>query len=146
MDDAENVEELRIEMFGAGAGVAFENDAAGFFVGEAFLVAALAAEGVVVVGEHDDAADDGDLVALEAAGITRAVPMFVVGYGDVPSHFEEAGVGAFEELGTAKGVAFHKFAVIAIEGAAFANKDVWDGDFADVVHGGGSEDEFLVRF
>ena len=133
-------------MFRAGAGVAFENDAAGFFVGEAFFVATLAAEGVVVVGEHDDAAGDGDLVALEAAGITRAIPVFVVGYSDVPGHFEEAGVGAFKELSTAKCVAFHKFAVIAIKGAAFANKDVWYGDFANVVHGGGSEDEFLVRF
>ena len=146
MDDSEDVEELRIEMFRAGAGVAFENDAAGFFVGEAFFVATLAAEGVVVVGEHDDAAGDGDLVAVEAAGITRAVPMFVVGYGDVPGHFEEAGVRAFKELGTAKGVAFHKLAVFAIEGAAFADKDVWDGYFADVVHGSSSEDEFLVRF
>lgn len=146
MDGAEDCEELGVEVFGAGAGVAFQNDAAGFFVGEAFFIAAVAAEGVVVVAEHDDAAGDGDLVASEAAGVSGAIPVFVVGDGYVASHFEEAGVGAFEDLGTAEGVAFHDFTVFDIEGASFTDEEVGDGDFADVVHGGGAEDEFLVGF
>ena len=106
----------------------------------------MAAEGVVVVAEHDDATDDGDLVAMESAGVARAVPAFVVGDGDIAGHFQESGVGPFEEFGATEGVAFHDFTLFDVEGALFADKGVGEGDFADVVHRGGSEDEFLVGF
>ena len=48
----------------------------GRFVGSA------AAQGVVLVGEHDDAPGQGDLIAVQAVGVAGTVPALVMGQGD----------------------------------------------------------------
>ena len=54
-----------------------------FLVGKRLLVAALARQRVVSVGERDDLRGDGDILALEAVGVALAVPALVVPAADL---------------------------------------------------------------
>ncbi len=133
----EGVHDGGVEVF-AGA---FDDDGAGDVVGERVFVDAFAGEGVVDVGEGDDAAAEGDGVGGEACGIAGAVPAFVVGGGDVVGHLEEAGAGVlkeggFEGLCAERRVGLHDGVLAVAEAAGFEEDAVGDGDFADVVERG----------
>ena len=135
------------ELGDAVAGIGSDFLAHHLLVGAAVDDAVAGADGVSLADDQVVVAvPEPDGVAAHAVGVARAVPVFVVGDGDIAGHFQESGVGPFEEFGATEGVAFHDFTLFDVEGALFADKGVGEGDFADVVHRGGSEDEFLVGF
>lgn len=71
------------------------------------FVGANVGEGVEHVGDGDDAAFDGDFLALSAVRITRSVKAFVVGEGDGARDFQERRAALGKQLRADFAVAFH---------------------------------------
>ena len=97
----ERVDHLGIEVTAA----AFEDDGSGFFVRHGFFVGTTRAQGVVHVGDGDDAGGEGDAVAAPAVGVAAAVPFFVVAAGDFAGQLEEVVFAQLAADGFEAGVA-----------------------------------------
>ncbi len=94
-DGDEGVDQGRVEV----ASPAFEDDRFGDFVGEGGLVDALAGEGVIDVGDGDDATAEGDREAGDLIGITCPVVALVMRGGYVAGHLKEVGSRMFPQGG-----------------------------------------------
>ena len=57
-----------------------------------FFIDSAASQGVVGVGDGDDPAAEGDLLAGQAVGVAAAVEFFVVAGGDFAGDLQEAGI------------------------------------------------------
>src|SRR5207249_3391174 len=79
----EGLDELGIEL-GTGAALKFRE---GLIGGAAFFVAAVAGDGVVGIGDGDDAGAEGNAFASEGFGVAGAIEKFVM----VQNHFADAG-------------------------------------------------------
>src|SRR5208282_3199920 len=123
----EGTDDFRVELV---CSAAFEFGE-GFFGVASFLVGALGGDGVVGIGDGDDARAQGDLVAGEAIGIAGAIVKFVM----VANHFADAvhGGEGLENFRAEFGVGFHGGPLGGVERAGFIENGFGDADFADVV-------------
>src|SRR5271157_2555185 len=124
-------DESRIELR---AGATFEFGK-GLFGCAAFLVAAIAGDGVVRIGDGDDTGANGDVFAGEGVGITGTIEKFVV----VQDHEADARE-LRERLQERRGeihVGLHDVPFIRIERAVLVEDVFGDTDFANIVEDGG---------
>src|SRR5580658_1314804 len=112
----------------------------GFLGIASFFVGALGSDGVVGVGDGDDARAKGNLIGGEAVGIAGAIVKFVM----VANHFADAihGGERLENFRAELGVGFHGGPFGGVERAGLVQDDFRDADFADVVQQAG-ETNFL---
>ena len=82
----EGIEDCRIEMLRDGTAIPRGDDAATGFVVEAGFVTAGVAQGIILVGQVEDAALDRDQFAGEPVGIAAAVVVFVMAESDLGRH------------------------------------------------------------
>ena len=95
-------------------------------------------EGVVDVGEVDDAALERGLVFAEAVGVAGAVPVFVVAAGDFAGGGEVRAVG--EDALAGDGVLLHDGAFFVGKRAGLFEDVVGNVELSDVVKDGGAGD------
>ena len=134
-----------------GAAFPVEDHGDGGLVGEGGLVAAVAGEGVVHIGQRHHLRGDGDLVPLQAIGIAAAVPPLVVPAADLVGGAHQRVVLRYghvpQQLVADDGVALHDLKLFVGEFAGLVEDLVRDLDLADVVQGGEGADagDVLLR-
>ena len=128
-DGGEDFDDLGIELR-AGA-------AADFFAGvrerKGFAIGAVADHGVERVGDSENTGPEGDLIALEAAGIAGAVVELLVSEDDFGGIAEER--DADEHVVADFAVFAHDLLFVVCKGTGFAENAIGDGHLADVVGG-----------
>ena len=117
----------------------------GRVVGPGLLVGATRRQGVVAVGDREDAGRERNALSRQAAGVAAAVPALVVTPGDVEAHGQEALLGrrlhhAADGLGPDGRVLLHDLPLALVEAAGLQQDRVGDADLADVVQGSGADD------
>ena len=132
----EGCDQLRIEL---GAGAAFEFGE-GLLGGAAFFVAAVAGDGVVGIGDGDDARAERDAFGGERFRVTGAVEKFMV----VQNHFADASERneRLQKFSAEGDVGLHGVPLFEIERAALVENNFRDANLADVVEDG-AEADFL---
>src|SRR5882762_10297485 len=132
----EGCDEAGIEL-GAGAALEFRE---GLIGGAALFVTAVAGNGVVGIGDGDDARAERNLFAGEGFGVAGAIEKFVM----VQNHFTDAGERneRLQKFSAEGDVSLHGVPFFEVEWAALVENDFGDADFADVVEDG-AEANFL---
>ena len=104
------------------------------------LVGTFRRQGIVGIGDGDDAGRQRDLLAREAVRIAVAVVFFMVVEGDDGAHLQVFGRAVLEDLIADAAMGLHDLHFIGGEPAGFEQDLVGDADLADVVHRRGQFD------
>src|SRR5580658_4752907 len=110
----------------------------GFLGIASFFVGTLGSDGVVGVGDGDDAGAEGNLIGGEAVGIAGAIVKFVM----VANHFTDSMHGGerLKNFCAELGVGFHGDPFGGVEWAGLIQNGFGNADFADVVQQTGETD------
>ena len=127
----ENADQLGVEL---GAGAAFEFGE-GLLCGACFFVRAFGSDGVVGVGDADDAGAERNVRAGEAVGIAGAVEELVMVKDDLLDAAEDA--ERLEDFCAEVDVGLHRLPLIGVERAALIEDGFGDADLANVVEDAG---------
>src|SRR6266481_4572839 len=122
-----------------GVGTAFELRE-GFGGEAALLVSAVAGDGVVGVGDGDNARAERDLFADETVGVARAIEEFMMVQNHLANVSERS--EGLENLRAELNVRLHGFPFIRIERAALVQNIFGNADLADVVEHGAKSNFF----
>jgi len=106
------------------------------------LVAAPAGQGVEDVGQGHDAALQGDVQTGELVGVSRSVPLLVVGEGHDGGLADHGDIRALQDPCSDDGVGFHDGPLVWIQQPRLVQDDVGDPELPHVVHRRGLEDAF----
>ncbi len=108
-----------------------------------FLVGSLGGERVEHVGDGDNAPLQGNRLARQSARISAAVEFLVMRPGDQGGQVEQARLAFAQDLVALLGMRAHDHQLGVVEPPGLEQDVIGNGDLADVVHGGGAQDEIL---
>ena len=110
-------------------------------MGDGRLIAAHAGQGIIYVGQGGDLGGDGDLLALQAVGVAPSVIPLVVPAADLIGGVDEGVVRVkgqlLQHLRTDERVGLDDLKLLRGQPPGLVQNVAVDGDFTDVVEGGG---------
>ncbi len=127
------------------AALPIENHLDRLFVGKWGFVDPDAGKGVVHVRQRHHLGGDGNVVSLQPVGISPAVVTLVVPAADLVGHVHQGIMPVnrkiFQHIRADGGVSFHHGEFLVRQPAGLVENFFVNGDFADVVEGGGGGDD-----
>ena len=142
----EGIEHAWIKVFRACTPITVKHDVTGLGVAKGRLIGPRTAQRVVLVYQHHNASGEWDLLALESARVTAAVPVLMMCEGNLSRHLQEWGDGALQQAGADRRVRFDDLPLCLIQGPPLVQYRIRHTDLANVVHGRSGSDALHVDF